>query len=354
MLGHCVPGQWFSRIFKPWGRFLLGFVFFLESGATAQTGQWIFSPQAEAQTETCEQPGWFPTSFGLKDHTVFFADGFIYIMSIYWPDEDRFAYARSTDWCNWEDLGPILTERTPGAPDELAIWSPFVLENQGTYYAYYTGVTRHFTQSIMLATSQNPADPASWQEQGVIFQPNHDSAIWEANEWADCRDPMVLLDGDVFYLYYTGRDAGADGAHGIVGIAQASSPEGPWTDLGATITSPVPALFQMLESPTVYNFQGYYYLFANNTAQGEEYRFAVDPTGPWSAAYQLRPGWAHEVWTAEDGGSYTSYLTSYIVTISPLTWSFYSLPPTPHIGRNIYYSFNPLIVRFDSPLSSME
>jgi beta-xylosidase len=264
-------------------------------------------------------------------------------MAIFLPYEKQFAYARSADWCNWEDLGPILSERRPGEADEQSIWSPFVLEEGGTYYAYYTGVTRDFTQRILLATTQNPADPASWQERGVIFHPDHLQAKWTAGEWADCRDPMVLKAGELYYLYYSGRDSGTEGDYGIVGLATAASPEGPWTDQGAILALSTPANYHMLESPTVYPYQGNYYLFANNTSCGEEYRVGSSPSGPWSNPRPFQPGWAHEVWSTTEGLTYSSYLTDYTVSFSPVSWSFFAQPSRPVIGEQFQVNFAPML-----------
>ena len=285
----------------------------------------------------CPQPGWFPTTFGLKDHSVFWYDGYYYLVANYIPGEYQFAYARSADFCTWQDMTPVLAERTPGAWDERGVWAPFVYEEGGTYYMYYAGVTLAFAQSIMLATSTNPADPASWQPQGVIFQPTHLGMIWGGfNTWSDCRDPTMLKVGDIYYLYYTGLDQEG----GIVGVATASSPLGPWTDWGAILTLPN----GMPESSTLTAHGGSYYLFYHDTSQGERFRIGPGPTGPWTDAYVFAPGWAHEVWQGQDGYSYTSFLTDYTVTISRLTWDTFYNPPHPFIGENVYHLMLPLIV----------
>ena len=70
----------------------------------------------------CDQFGWFPEDFGLKDHTVFWHDGLYYIASIYLADEgheEQFAYGTSPDLCQWTDLGGILHERQAGEWDEF-------------------------------------------------------------------------------------------------------------------------------------------------------------------------------------------------------------------------------------------
>ena len=289
-------------------------------------------------TAPCSQLGWFPTTFGLKDHHVFWYDGFYYLISIYLSPENQFAYGRSTDLCTWQELASVLPQRISGAWDEAAIWAPFVYEESGVYYLYYTGVTYAVAQSIMLATSTNPADPASWQPQGVVFQPDHPGMIWGGfNTWSDCRDPTMVKIGSVYYLYYTGLDKKG----GIVGVATASSLLGPWTDWGSILT----LTSGMAESSTLAAHDGSYYLFYNDTFQrGESFRIGPGPTGPWTQAYRFAPGWAHEVWRGQDGYEYTSFLTNYSVTISRLTWDIFYNPPHPFIGENVYHLMLPLIM----------
>jgi beta-xylosidase len=285
--------------------------------------------------------GWDPAEFDLKDHSVFQYDGYYYLASIYLPGERKFAYARSQDLCNWEDLGPILTERTPGAWDAMAIWAPFVLEVEGTFYMYYTGVISGFTQSIMLATSTNPADPASWEEQGMIFQPTHFGADWTVGEWANCRDPHVLFANGNYYLFYTGTDV----IGGIVGAARSAHPAGPWTDLGSVV---VPAVGINFESPTAFFREGTYYLTYHQLFYGaSEGTFTLintTPDGLYTEPISLKPGWAHEFWQGTDQQWYTSYLTSYKVTISPLQWQPSLHPARPFIGENLYQVFLPALV----------
>ncbi len=296
------------------GLALIGILFSITFASVA--GQVAFASAASP----CEQPGWFPTDFGLKDHAVFWYDGYYYIISTYVSPvstspllQDRFVYARSQDLCAWEELEPVLAERTPGAWDEAAIWAPFVYYEDGTYYLYYTGVTENWTQSIMLATTSDPSDPHSWQMQEMVFHPNHNEMVWKVNQHADCRDPFLLKLGEVYYLYYTGRDK--DG--GIIGVASAPTPLGPWKDWGRVLP---PVADEMLESPFIVQHEGYYFLFYNISLEGEYYRVSARHDDDWGEAIAFTPGWAHEFWQSLSGEWYTSYLTDYSVTINGLTW----------------------------------
>lgn len=287
----------------------------------------------------CNPLGWFPDDFGLKDHSVFWHQGYYYLVSIYLPGEDKFAYGRSSNLCDWEDLSPILAERVPGSWDSKAIWAPFVIEDMGVYYMYYTGVSKGVTQSIMLATTDDPADPLSWVPQGMIFQPNHPGMIWKAGEWADCRDPFVMKIGGIYYLLYSGRDQ--DG--GIIGLATSRYPAGPWIDWGAII-SPLPD-DAMAESPNVAVYKSNYYLFYNHTGQGEKVRMGASLAGPWTSERGFSPGWAHEIWQSLDEDWFTSYLTNYTITISPLTWDEFFNPAEPFIGSEVTHQLLPAILR---------
>jgi len=290
----------------------------------------------------CPNPGWFPTSFGLKDHSLFLYAGDYYLTAIYLPGETQFAYGRSSDLCVWEELTPILSERIPGAWDENRIWAPFVFYENGTYYLYYTGVTNEYTQSIMLATTSDPSMPDSWIEQGLIFQPNHPNMIWTVGQWADNRDPHVIKVGQLYYLYYTGTDA--DG--GIIGLATADSPLGPWIDLGSVVT---PQAGNSLESPSVFFANNTYYLvYHQTTPSGSEGAYSLinsAPTGLWTQPIALSPGWAHEFWQDQSGDWFTSYLTNFSITISPFVWDPFYSPPRPFIGSQILRTFLPVAGR---------
>ncbi len=280
--------------------------------------------QTDPSADKCLPGHWSGAGYGLKDHAIFHADGYYYGVSIYLSAqnyEDRFAYARSADLCTWTELPPILTQRTPGTWDAFRIWAPFVIRESDPsatnplYFMFYTGVTPEITQSIMLATTATPQDPASWQPRGMVFQPDHPGMVWAgAGKWSDVRDPMVVESQGRYYLYYTGLDV--DG--GIVGVAVADSLLGPWQDLGATLT----LAGAMPESPTVLQKNGFFFLAYNRTGDGtrSEMRMGPAPIGPWSDPVPIHLGWAHEFFQAADGRWMTSYLTDYSVTVDLLDW----------------------------------
>lgn len=294
----------------------------------------------------CTQPGWFPSGFDLKDHTLFWYQGYYYLASILLPAEATFAYARSHDLCTWEELSTVLNTGIHGKWDAHAIWAPHVYEENGVFYMYYTGVSSDYAQSILLATSTDPADPASWQVREIVFQPSHDGMLWSDGGWADCRDPTIVKVSDVYYLYYTGLDQSG----GIIGVATASSPYGPWTDWGAVMPSEPGA---MLESPSIAQVDNTYYLFYHPSGQGEYYRIGASPAGPWQEPASLRPGWAHEIYHSPGGAWLAAYVDNYDIRISALTWNDCLYPLRPVLAEATWCLQLPLIYQRASPHPSL-
>ncbi len=277
----------------------------------------------------------------LKDHTIFRYADYYYLAAtrIQLPSQDgrgeyKFAYARSQDMCTWEDLGTVLEPGAPGDADESYIWAPFVIEQNGVYFMFYTGVNHNIAQSIMLATSTNPSDPLSWTKHGVVFRPQHADVIYSGPDaWSDARDPMVLFYSGRYYLYYTGRDS----TGGIVGIATAKQLLGPWQDLGAVLRSPAGV---MPESPFAVSQAGYFYLYYNVTGQsgaGEVWQWAPSPFGPWQPAVREYPGWAHDFYFSGDAW-YASYVVGNgaAVGVTPIRWNTSVSPPSPQIGWQMF------------------
>lgn len=182
------------------------------------------------ETTPCYTP-WSLPNTKLKDHTLFAYQNTYYLVSIKIdlpaPDdrsEYMFAYARTDDFCTWEHLETPLRFGNEDDADESYIWAPHVIQQEDTFYMFYTGVNRYIAQSIMLATSTTPDNPQSWTKQGVVFQPHHDSMVYAgAHTWSDARDPMVLAHNNRYFLYYTGQDTSG----GIIGVAMADTLTGP-------------------------------------------------------------------------------------------------------------------------------
>lgn len=307
--------------------------------------------QQNAPARLCLGRSWQPEGVQLKDHTLFRFDGFYYLAAIQGlvegskPSEQHFFYARTKDFCTWEELGTILGIGPSGGPDEQQIWAPYVISFGNTWYMFYTGVNRNYAQTTMLATSTNPADPQSWTQRGPVFQPNHAGMLYAGPlAWSDNRDPMVFYDWErhEYMLYYTGRDnAGCPAGQqtcGIIGVATAERLDGPWSDQGAVLRLDGPGI---PESAYVVapGLGGTYYLFYSHSMSGldpaleslggQKFVVASSPIGPWSQPERFLPGWASDFFQSSDGWV-MSYLRGYRVAVTRLDWDVLSSPPRPH------------------------
>jgi predicted GH43/DUF377 family glycosyl hydrolase len=111
-------------------------------------------------------------------------------------------HVSSRDLINWDVHEPALFI-DPGGWDGRAIWAPYLLEHEGIYYVFYTGLDKDLAQGIGVATStdlaifrRHPANP--------VFVPRGlDWCLWTPGSLSHCRDPHVLRIAEKFYLYYT-------------------------------------------------------------------------------------------------------------------------------------------------------
>lgn len=289
---------------------------------------------AQSSNERCYD-GLSVPGVKLKDHTLFYYDGYYYVASINVPlpeaddtKEQDFIYARTADFCSWDVLGTILGIGDPGDPDEFRIWAPYVFHEGDTYYMFYTGVNRNIAQSTMLATSTNPADLQSWVRHGEVFRPDHHDTVYGgAERWSDNRDPMVLKYNNRYYMYYTSSQEGG----GIVGLAVANDLMGPWQDLGAILEG---APGNWPESPFVVAHNDYFYLYYNGSGSdsGQRWHYSFSPFGPWREAVREPIGWAYDFYYEGD-----EWLASYLVgngreiQVSPVEWDTSVRPAIPQV-----------------------
>src|SRR3712207_4078397 len=95
---------------------------------------------------------------------------------------------------------------------------PFVLEVDGTYYAYATNGPRGNVQTL------TSTDLVDWQP-GKDALPQLGRWAYEGKTWA----PEVLaLENGTYVLYYTAN--AADFGRQCIGVAVAAQPEGPFVD----------------------------------------------------------------------------------------------------------------------------
>ena len=270
----------------------------------------------------------------VNDHALIKKDGLHHLFYIRgtiaadWRDYPcfNFGHAVSRDLVHWQTLDPVLQIEGTGW-DQFQVWAPHIIEHKGTYYMFYTGVNKNVVcQAICLATS---TDLYHWKrsEQNPVIT-SRPWGMWDPEKWSDCRDPMVLKDGDVFYCYYTAQRKNPETgeAESCIGVSSSENLLD-WKQAGVIRLEQ--SLSTAPESPFVCKRDGKYYLFYTNYAFGTTYAVSDDPVKGWKEVPhdQLKLMGrtnATEIYQ-EDGKWYYSYITykrnySYMFAIRELHW----------------------------------
>lgn len=201
--------------------------------------------------------------------------------------ENSFGHAVSYDLYTWTHLDSVLPVR-PGAWDNHRVWAPHVVESEGVYYMFYTGVTQgpgySFFQRTGLATS---IDLMSWNR--------YDNPIFSCEQapWVYCdstnslggnlRDVFVMKDpahpGQ--WLQYYSAVPDTDVNRYVVGVASSAGPLDTWSDLKPLwATYKTYTGFELAESSHLFQHNGLWYLFfTTNGSQPLAWATGTDPVG---------------------------------------------------------------------------
>ena len=196
-----------------------------------------------------------------------------------WPEFPlyNFGHAVSKDLINWQIEKPVLQCPDSGW-DDYQVWAPYILRYNGKYWMFYAGVNKNSCEAIGLATSNNLYDWKRYTKNPVIKTGHW--GLWDSTKWSDCRDPMVLQDGDTFYCYYcAGRTNPKTQTHEYcVGISS-SKDLLTWKDEGFIRLKN--SLETPPESPFVVKRNGTYYLFYTSYKYGTVYVTSRHPVNGW-------------------------------------------------------------------------
>ncbi|MHB8581220.1 MAG: family 43 glycosylhydrolase [Ignavibacteriaceae bacterium] len=219
------------------------------------------------------------------DHAFIEKDGVTHLFYIRgvaatsWPEYPlfNFGHAVSKDLIHWQIEKPVLQCPDSGW-DDYQVWAPYVIKYNNQYWMFYAGVNKNVCQAIGLATSK---DLYHWKRynKNPIITTGH-WGLWNPNQWTDCRDPMVLQDGDTFYCYYTaGRTNPETLKHEYcVGISS-SKDLLTWKDEGFIRLKN--SLETPPESPFVLKHNGIYYIIYTNYKYGIVYATSHHPVKDW-------------------------------------------------------------------------
>lgn len=270
---------------------------------------------------------WPAPSFRAKDFTVHRKGAYFHLFYTrvqrhvpgHWSDgtrtvlnETTFGHALSTDLENWVEADSVLSvSQDTTRWDAHHLWAPSLFEHQDTTWMYFTGVRDRRVDPSSPWSSWYPrwqVLAAAWSTDPLLQQwtplPN---PVWTpcpqaglpGVSWALCnptqqaraadfRDPFVLPprpgSNDPWLLYYTARPR-TDQYNYVAGVAQASGPRGPWTDLGALWDTYYPSLNSKIESPHVFRRGDQWHLLftGDDGTTGIAWHSSTgSPVGPWT------------------------------------------------------------------------
>lgn len=261
-----------------------------------------------------------PQPFRPKDFTIVKRDGvyhLFYIRHDYTLPQEQtereLGHATSVNLHDWTQQEPVLAARDTSW-DRSQVWAPSLVERDGTYYLFYTGVTNEpgtyvWHQRIGLATS---TDLVTWNrlDEPVFSCPQVPWVFCDSLDASTAfRDPFVMRDpGDpgrwlMYYVTFPASDPGGM----VVGVATSDGDFTRWSDLKPLwITHRSWSWNAVVESPHLFLHGGLWYLFfTTNSGQPISFATGPDPIGdPAQWIYRGRLstmlGYPTETWYASE------------------------------------------------------
>jgi beta-fructofuranosidase len=208
-------------------------------------------------------------------------------------------HAVSRDLRTWEILPTALGTGPPGAFDDLATWTGSVLEVEGRWHMFYSGISTRedgAVQRIGVATS---VDLVRWEKRGVLLEadPRWYEQLDHGPREQAWRDPWVFWDEDSgsFHMLVTARvNHGPPDGRGVIGHAWSSDLRS-W-EVGPPLSQP--GEFGQLEVPQLVHVGGAWRVLFSATARdhsaarlarsgtvpedGTHYLVSADKLGPYA------------------------------------------------------------------------
>lgn len=256
------------------------------------------------RVENCLEKGYAPRGYQLADFTVIRTDGVWHLFHIprvpnrdNWgghpANEHWFGHAVSRDLDTWFTLDPVLTN-DPHLPHESgSLWAPFVLEHEGTFYMFYTGISEHISGRLVWPASRHGALPPSYPAQILCLATSQDPELQKWTRYPGnpicpvldwhlhnpdgsahaMRDPHVVRVGGHFLLAYT--TVHKNGCPAVGGLV--STDLFHWEDIGPILYRPMPPYAWHPESVNIQQLADGRWVMLPNCSPGLEYRFSADP-----------------------------------------------------------------------------
>lgn len=153
-----------------------------------------------------------------------------------------FGHASTADFVNWEVHDPVMLIR-PGTWEEAHVWAPCVIRRGDEFIMAYTGLNRHISQNIGLASSKDLFEWRRWDSNPISPCKGKDWAFWREDMISSCRDPSICEHDGRFWMIFT-----ANTRQGASCIAMTSTKDFKrWEDHGPICVGPATGYEPRLE-----------------------------------------------------------------------------------------------------------
>jgi hypothetical protein len=147
--------------------------------------------------------------------------------------ETYFGHASTADFFEWEVHDPVLVVQE-NSWEEAHVWAPMILPEKDSFLMAYTGVNRHLSQNIGLASSKDLFEWRRWRTNPISPCKGAEWAAWWEHDIASCRDPHLFRHEGRVWMCYT-----ANTKEGAACLALASTADlRNWKDHGPIILGP--------------------------------------------------------------------------------------------------------------------
>jgi len=116
--------------------------------------------------------------------------------------EIYFGHASTFDFINWQVHEPVMLVR-PNSWEEAHVWAPCIIRRNNEFIMAYTGVNRHISQNIGLASSNDLFTWKRWDGNPISPCEGRSWAFWHEDKISSCRDPSICEHDRRYWMIYT-------------------------------------------------------------------------------------------------------------------------------------------------------
>ncbi|HRR85358.1 MAG TPA: hypothetical protein P5316_10130 [Phycisphaerae bacterium] len=153
-----------------------------------------------------------------------------------------FGHASTSDFVNWEVHDPVMLIR-PGTWEEAHVWAPCVIRRGDEFVMAYTGLNRHISQNIGLASSKDLFEWRRWDSNPISPCKGKEWAFWREDMISSCRDPSICEHDGRYWMIFTANTRQGESCIAMVSTTDFKR----WQDHGPICVGPATGYEPRLE-----------------------------------------------------------------------------------------------------------